>query len=148
VVEETGFGLLSISKKSNFLPCYSQHDSHQVPTTKPGPFFHHESPNKTPGSVQSGDIPETLKIPRHGRWLPGDIGLIQKWVHHMILHVAAHPKPFLPIIREFQNLIESDPTIYMLFTTMFKEIPAKYKNPIRGHLSSKWKKVQDYVHML
>ncbi|KAE9370726.1 hypothetical protein N431DRAFT_427089 [Stipitochalara longipes BDJ] len=31
---------------------------------------------------------------------------------------------------------------------MFKETPAKYKDPIRGHLSSKWRKVHDYVHML
>jgi phosphatidylserine decarboxylase len=69
----------------------------------------------------SGDIPETLKIPRHGKWLPGDVGLIQKWVHQMIEHVAAHPKPFLPIVVDFRNLIESDPAIYMLFHTMFNE---------------------------
>jgi len=95
-----------------------------------------------------GDIPETLKLPRHGKWLPGDIGLIQKWVHDMILHVEANPQPFRPVFQEFQKVIKTDLALYMVFITMFKEIPAKYKDPIRGHLSSKWRKVQDYVHML
>jgi len=66
----------------------------------------------------------------------------------MILHVEAHPQPFRPVIQEVQKVIEEDPALYMIFITMFKEIPAKYKLPIRGHLSSKWRKVQDYVHML
>jgi phosphatidylserine decarboxylase len=69
----------------------------------------------------------------------------------MIEHVAAHPKPFLPVIQEFQDLIESDSALYMLFHSMFKEIPPKYKDPVRPHHSEqlpKWKKVQDYIHML
>jgi phosphatidylserine decarboxylase len=66
----------------------------------------------------------------------------------MIEHVDRHPKPFLPVIQEFQDLIEPDPALYMIFITMFKEIPAKYKDSLRGQLSSKWRKVQDYVHML
>ena len=90
-------------------------------------------------------------IPRHGNWLPGDVGLIQKWVHQMIEHVAAHPKPFLPIIVEFKNLIESDPAIYMLFHSMFDEVPPKYKNPeLPSSLAQrkKYEKVEGYIHML
>jgi hypothetical protein len=46
-----------------------------------------------------------------------------------IENVAAHSKLFLPIIGEFQNLIESDPAIDMLFHAMFAKVPPKYKNP-------------------
>lgn len=98
-----------------------------------------------------GEIPETLQVPRHGRWLPGDAGLIQKWVHEMIEHVAAHPMPFLPITQKFQELIESDPAIYMLFHSMFAEIPPKYKNPELPNDSlqrEKYRKVESYIHML
>lgn len=65
-----------------------------------------------------GQIPETLKIPRPGQWLEGDVGLIQKWVHEMIEHVAAHPKPLLPVIEEFKDLIESSPAIFVRFYTL------------------------------
>ena len=92
-----------------------------------------------------------LRIPRHGKWLPGDVGMIQRWVHEMIEHVAAHPQPFLPIIEEFQSLIESDPAIYMLFHSMFDEVPPKYKDPellVGSAQQCKYKKVESYVHML
>jgi len=75
-----------------------------------------------------GDIPETLKIPRHCKWLSGDVGLIQKWVHDMILHVEGNPRRFRPIIQDLQKVIETDPALYMIFITMFKEILAKYKH--------------------
>ncbi|MBN6743345.1 phophatidylserine decarboxylase associated domain-containing protein, partial [Acidithiobacillus sp. MC6.1] len=91
----------------------------------------------------------TLQVPRHGRWLPGDAGLIQKWVHEMIEHVAAHPKPFLPIIQDFQELIEGDPAIYMLFHSMYAEIPPKYKIPEIPNDSlqrEKYRKVEGYIH--
>jgi hypothetical protein len=104
----------------------SQHDSHEK-----NPHCQDGSSHQPPASPQepsrSTEIsPQMLKFPCHGRWLPGDVGLIQKWVHHMIQHVDALPPrhPGLP------KVIESDPALYVVFITTFKEYPPSTKTPL------------------
>ncbi|KUJ07460.1 uncharacterized protein LY89DRAFT_677692 [Mollisia scopiformis] len=82
-----------------------------------------------PPPERFGETSQSPNIPRHRNWLPGDAGLIQTWVHKIIEEVAAPPNPFVPIISEFQDLIDSDPAIYILFHSMFDEVPPKYKDP-------------------
>ncbi len=62
---------------------------------------------------------------RVGRWLPSDQAVLDRWLAERIRQVAANPQPFHPVIQEFQQLIESDPQLYLLFHQMFEEIPAK-----------------------
>lgn len=49
------------------------------------------------------------------------------------------------MLKEFQDLIENNTRVYLLFTSMFQELPAKkpYKDDPTGH-----RQIQDYKHML
>lgn len=53
--------------------------------------------------------------------------------------------PFVPVIQEFKELIETDPAIYMLFHQMFHQVPLKppYDNDPTGK-----PQVRDYIKML
>jgi len=71
------------------------------------------------------DIPEKHHRQRTGGWMPADHGLHKKWLGDQIEHVKKNPKPLSPVLKEFQQLIESNSRIYMYFTAMFDEIPVK-----------------------
>jgi phosphatidylserine decarboxylase len=60
-----------------------------------------------------------------GDWMPRDRRIVRSWLAGLIDHVAANPKPLHPIIEDFKDLIERDPEVFMLFHTMFQQIPAK-----------------------
>lgn len=90
-------------------------------------------------------VPASLTIPRCGNWLPEDTAILSKWLSELIKHVDANPKHFLPVIQEFQALIEGDATIFMLFHQMFNQIPRKapyFHDPTGAP------QVRDYKHML
>jgi phosphatidylserine decarboxylase len=80
-----------------------------------------------------------------GKWLPQDPEVTRKWLDKLVVHVDEHPRDFQPVIKEFQQLIEGDPVLTYLFTTMFTQIPNKqpYMNNPEGQ-----PQVRDYMHML
>jgi len=90
-------------------------------------------------------VPSSLCIPRCGNWLPEDTWIIRTWLANLVDQVEGNPKPFHPVIREFQLLIEQDPALYMLFHEMFDQIPrqdAYSRDPFGSS------QVRDYRHML
>lgn len=70
------------------------------------------------------------------KWLPSDQQAVDQWRAKLISEVQTAPVdiPLLPVIKEFKDLIENDPEIYMLFNEMFKQIPddPKYKKDPTG----------------
>lgn len=63
----------------------------------------------------------------------------------MIDHVDENPQELIPILKEFKDLIEEDTRMYLLFSTMFEQVPSKkpYSKDPTGH-----RQVRDYNHML
>lgn len=61
-------------------------------------------------------------------------------------HVDSNPKKFHPVIEEFRDLIEGDTRLYMMFNSMFKEIPTK--KPYKNDPSGEHQQIRDYKHML
>lgn len=87
---------------------------------------------------------ETLPY-RVGAWLPSDHAVLSQWLDALSQEVEKNPKPFHPVIQEFQSFIENNPDIYMLFSEMFTQVPRKppyNKNPANGP------QVRHYQHML
>lgn len=85
--------------------------------------------------------------PRVGKWLPQDHQCIQKWLANLIKVVEERePGLFHPVIQEFQDLIENDPVIYMLFHQMFHQIPNK--PPYNMDATGTRPQVRNYLVML
>jgi len=59
--------------------------------------------------------------------------------------VDSQPKPLHPVIVEFQELVENDPAIFMLFHQMFDQVPKKQPH---CHDQDARPQVRDYQHML
>ncbi|KAJ3191868.1 hypothetical protein HK101_007334 [Irineochytrium annulatum] len=91
------------------------------------------------------DIPKEHHRHRVGGWMPADHRLHREWLGQQIAHVEKNPKEFSPVIEEFEQLIEKIPRIYMYFTAMFDEIPAKkpYNKDVTGQ-----RQIKDYKQML
>ncbi|KAG6840526.1 hypothetical protein C0991_006164 [Blastosporella zonata] len=85
-----------------------------------------------------------LKISFSG-WMPQDPAVVDGWLSKKIEQVDAKSEPFVKVIRQFQQFIESDPTILTLFQQMFKQVPATppYDKDTWGKPS-----VRDYMTML
>jgi phosphatidylserine decarboxylase len=82
---------------------------------------------------------------RVGNWMPSDHAVLTQWLDSLIAEVERNPKPFHPVIRRFQEFIESNAEIYMLFSEMFTQVPRKppyNKDPAGGP------QVRHYQHML
>jgi phosphatidylserine decarboxylase len=98
---------------------------------------------------QHGDqveIPDKHRVNRPGSWLPADNRVHREWLGRTIDHIDEHgEKELIPVLREFKNLIEENPRIYMYFTEMWDEIPSKppYQNDPTGA-----SQIRDYHHML
>ncbi|OBT51819.1 hypothetical protein VE04_08035 [Pseudogymnoascus sp. 24MN13] len=91
------------------------------------------------------DIPEEHRVHRTGGWLPRDHRIHKHWLEKTIKHVASNPKDLHPILTEFQHTIENDTRFYLLFNSMFDQIPHKKpyeKDPVGN------RQVRDYKHML
>jgi len=67
------------------------------------------------------------------------------WLALFLIAVSLMATTFQPVIREFQQIIEEDPELYMLFTQMFEQVPftEEYKVDPVGN-----PQVRDYKHML
>lgn len=88
----------------------------------------------------------TAAIPyRVGEWLPSDQAFLENWLTRLITEVEGAPKPLHPVVDELRQLIETDPTVYMLFNQMFQQVP--YKPPYNKDPTGK-PQVRDYRHML
>jgi phosphatidylserine decarboxylase len=88
---------------------------------------------------------DTLVPCRVGRWLPSDHALLARWLDAMIEKTDTERRQLQPVIADFRDVIESDPTIFMLFNQMFEQVPKRppYDRDPTGKLQ-----VRDYQHML
>ncbi|SPQ24820.1 e146e92d-4269-4ffa-b9b0-d40741485f26 [Thermothielavioides terrestris] len=98
---------------------------------------------------QHGDhveIPHEHRVHKPGAWLPADHRVHRKWLAHAIDHIDKHgEKELVPVLREFKELIENNPRIYMYFTEMWDEIPNK--PPYNKDPTGK-RQIRNYHHML
>jgi phosphatidylserine decarboxylase len=67
---------------------------------------------------------------RVGEWLPSDRASLIHWLETMIQKTLSEQKALHPVIADFQDLIESDPEIYMLFNQMFEQVTRH--SPVSG----------------
>jgi phosphatidylserine decarboxylase len=87
-------------------------------------------------AITGADVPY-----RVGKWLPSDQAFLDRWLEATIQKTHAGEKVLHPVIADFQDLIESDAELYMLFNQMFEQVPRKppyNKDPtgkpqVRGH---------------
>ena len=56
-----------------------------------------------------------------GHWLSQDKRHHHKFLHDTIEHVDANPKELDPTLVEFQEMVEKDTRLYMLFEMMFQQ---------------------------
>ena len=80
---------------------------------------------------------------RLGRWLPSDQRHLNDWLETTIETAERKQAPLHPVIREFQEMIESDPVMYMYFTQMFQQHPTFPPPPGSGDV-----KLRSYQQML
>ncbi|KFA54632.1 hypothetical protein S40293_02230 [Stachybotrys chartarum IBT 40293] len=98
--------------------------------------------------VQHGeehDIPHHHKIFKPGAWLPRDHRVHREFLKRASSEAGRNRKELTPALKEFKELIEGNPRLYMYFTQMFEEIPSKHpynKDPTGS------KQIRDYQHML
>jgi phosphatidylserine decarboxylase len=74
-----------------------------------------------PRSSRSMTPAERSLTSRLGGWLPRDRGDLDRWLRSTIDEAETRSLPFHPVVLEFQEMIESDPVMYMYFTQMFKQ---------------------------
>lgn len=69
----------------------------------------------------------------------------KQWLGDVIKHVDANPKGLLPVLEEFRDMINNDTRLYLLFNSMFEQIPSKkpYSTDPTGH-----RQIRDPEHML
>jgi len=82
---------------------------------------------------------------RVGKWLPSDKVTLDKWMMNLIAETDLDKSPLLLVVKEFEDLIEGDPVIFMLFNQMFSQVP--HKPPYNDDPTGK-AEVRDYNHML
>jgi phosphatidylserine decarboxylase len=95
--------------------------------------------------MKDASIPAEHHVHRTGGWLPQDHRAHQEGLANLIRHADNNHAPLHPVLRSFQDTIESDTRLYLLFTQMFDQIPKKkqYKKDPSGQ-----KQVRSYHHML
>ena len=82
---------------------------------------------------------------RIGEWLPSDQAFLEKWLAAIIQKTHTEQKALHPVVADFQDLIENDPEIFMLFNQMFEEVP---KRPPYNKDPTGKPQVRNYRHML
>lgn len=82
---------------------------------------------------------------RVGEWLPSDQTVLENWLKELIEELEGVEKALVPVVEEFKDLIENDPTVYMLFTKMFNQVPNR---PPYNKTPTGKPQVRDYQHML
>ena len=86
----------------------------------------------------------------HGHWMPENMHLRRAWLSHLLDKTKAEIPPKLGAqpnpVKDFQELIENDSTLYMLAISMFNEIPQKA--PYDRDPTTLKKQVRSYKTML
>ena len=95
--------------------------------------------------MNSGSAAEAHIPYRVGEWLPSDHAFLARWLESMVQKTHAEPKALHPVIADLQDLIESDPELFMLFNQMFEQVPRR--PPYNKDPTGK-PQVRDYRHML
>lgn len=85
----------------------------------------------------------TSTTSRLGGWLPSNPIHLGQWLKNTKEEAEKNAAPFHPVIQEFQDMIESDPVMYMYFTQMFEEQPDIPIPPNSGDI-----KLENYQQML
>ncbi|MCC6372432.1 MAG: phosphatidylserine decarboxylase family protein [Bacteroidia bacterium] len=80
---------------------------------------------------------------RLGHWMPVDTKALNTWLKKTMKEAEKKKAPFHPVIKEFQNMIESDPVMKMYFTLMFEEQPKIPVKPNSGDVV-----IKNYMQML
>ncbi|KAL8695353.1 MAG: hypothetical protein Q9218_000112 [Villophora microphyllina] len=90
-------------------------------------------------------VPDEHRRTRTGQWLPQDHRVHQEWLSGIVDHVDSNPMDLVPVLQEFKSMIENDTYLYLLFTSMFQQIPNKppYQKDPSGR-----SQINDYHHML
>ncbi|KAL8738519.1 MAG: hypothetical protein Q9181_000678 [Wetmoreana brouardii] len=90
-------------------------------------------------------VPDEHRRYRVGKWLPQDHRVHQEWLSGIIKHVESNPKDLHPVLEEFKSMIENDTHLYLLFTSMFQQVPKKppYQKDPSGQFQ-----IIGYDHML
>jgi len=72
--------------------------------------------------------------PSGAKWLPQDNKVIDEYMGRLLAETENSTEPLLPVVQEFQDMIENDTILYMLFSSMFTEVPqgAPYNDTIYG----------------
>ena len=65
---------------------------------------------------------------RPGHWLPKDRNIISAWIRNLMAEIADKPKPLVPPIQEFKEMVESDTALNIAIFSMFKE--AEVRKPV------------------
>ncbi|KAH8928537.1 phosphatidylserine decarboxylase family protein [Atractiella rhizophila] len=91
---------------------------------------------------------EQQRFQTDGGWLPRDHKHHRSWLQSTLKHVESNPTPpekFDESIKGLKDLIENNTRIFMLFETMFSEIPNKapYNRDPKGN-----PEIRDYHHLL
>ncbi|MEI6361993.1 MAG: phosphatidylserine decarboxylase family protein [Actinomycetes bacterium] len=82
---------------------------------------------------------------RVGRWLPQDQRVLDQWLAELVEKVDQTTEPLRPVMQELQDLIESDPTLYMYFHMMFEQVP---DHPPYNRTPTGSPQVRNYRHMI
>ena len=72
---------------------------------------------------------------RLGHWLPSNRKALDAWLTDTIDQAEKRKTPFHPVIQEFQEMIETDPVMFMYFTQMFEQQPS-FAPPPQAETSS------------
>ncbi|KAG6838739.1 hypothetical protein C0991_009083, partial [Blastosporella zonata] len=101
--------------------------------------FHGTTAEKT------GDFKASSSLEIRGGWMPQDPVVLDRWLSEKVQHVDATNEPFVEVIQQFQDFIESDASILALFQKMFTQVPtmAPFDKDTWGKQS-----VRDYMTML
>lgn len=57
------------------------------------------------------------------QWLPSDQQFFNQWLAELVAGEESANRPLFPVVREFKELIEGDPQLFMLFNQMFDQVP-------------------------
>lgn len=91
-------------------------------------------------------MPEEHHVHRTGHWLSQDRRHHHKFLSTTIEHVDANPKELHPVLKEFEEMVNNDTRLYMLFQLMFQQIPTKkeyLQDPTHENAT-----VRDFPHLL
>ncbi len=111
--------------------------------TDPVPQPHHEN---SKGELQRETCMTThhhKQTSRLGHWLPSNRKALDDWLANTVEQAEKRMAAFHPVVQEFQEMIESDPVMFMYFTQMFEQQPSFAPPPQSGDI-----KLKNYHQML